>query len=259
MRKIRYTIIALFTVAGVLGWSVPAGAGQEGVRAAVVTVTAGKPGEFGFKLSTAAIKSGTVTFKVTNAGALPHDFKVCANPTRGAVDTCAGKVTKLLSPGSSATLRVTFAKSGTYGYLCTVPGHAAAGMKGTLKVTLAGTAPATSRYTAKLNAAQERPRPKGTSARASGTFSATLSGKTLKWKLSFAHLTGAATAAHIHLGAKGKSGAVLVPLCGPCKRAMSGTVKVAPATIKAMARGKTYVNVHTKKNPGGEIRGQIGR
>lgn len=258
MGKIRYMALGLFTVTGVLAWSLIASAQQKSIRATVVTVTAGKPSEFGFKLSTTTIKSRTVTFKVTNSGTLPHDFKVCASATGGTADTCAGKVTKLLTPGTSATLTATFAKSGTYEYLCTVSGHAAAGMKGTVKVALAGASSTTTRYTAKLNAAQETPRPKGTSRAASGTFTAALSGKTLKWKLTFAHLTGAATAAHIHLGAKDKSGAVLVPLCGPCKSATSGTVKVTATAIKAMAGGKAYVNVHTKKNPNGEIRGQVG-
>ena len=44
------------------------------------------------------------------------------------------------------------------------------------------------------------------------------------WKLTFAKLSGAATAAHIHLGAKGKAGNVLVALCGPCT---SGAREVA--------------------------------
>lgn len=44
-------------------------------------------------------------------------------------------MTKLLSPGASATLAVTVAKAGTYEFLCSVSGHAAAGMKGVLKVT----------------------------------------------------------------------------------------------------------------------------
>jgi uncharacterized cupredoxin-like copper-binding protein len=258
MRKIRYVALGLFTVAGMFGWSFPAGARQESARVAVVTVTAGKPTEFGFRLSPTTIKGGTAIFKVTNLGALPHDFKVCAAPTRGSVDTCAGKVTKLLTPGSSATLTVAFAKSGTYEYLCTVSGHAAAGMKGNLKVVLTGSAAAV-RYSASLNAAQERPRPQGVRSTASGAFTATLSGETLKWRLMFARLTGPATAAHIHLGVRGKSGAVVVPLCGPCRSGTSGTAKVTAATTKAMAGGKTYVNVHTKKNPNGEIRGQLGR
>ena len=40
----------------------------------------------------------------------------------------------MLKPGKSSTIRVTLPKGGKK-YLCTVPGHAAAGMKGTLKVT----------------------------------------------------------------------------------------------------------------------------
>ena len=41
--------------------------------------------------------------------------------------------TKLIQPGASETLKVTL-KAGAYPYLCTVSGHAAAGMKGTLRV-----------------------------------------------------------------------------------------------------------------------------
>jgi uncharacterized cupredoxin-like copper-binding protein len=37
-------------------------------------------------------------------------------------------------PGKSATLRVTLAKAGKYRFLRTVPGHAAAGMRGVLAV-----------------------------------------------------------------------------------------------------------------------------
>jgi len=45
-----------------------------------------------------------------------------------------GKKTPLLQPGKSAALVVTFKKPGKYSYLCTVPGHAAAGMKGVFTV-----------------------------------------------------------------------------------------------------------------------------
>jgi len=104
--------------------------------ATTVTVTAGKPSEFGYKLSTHTVKTGSVTFNVTDSGALPHDFKVCSSPVKSdAADTCVGHGTKVISPGKSAKLTVTFAKAGTYEYLCTLPGHAIAGMKGLLKVT----------------------------------------------------------------------------------------------------------------------------
>jgi uncharacterized cupredoxin-like copper-binding protein len=104
-------------------------------NASTVSVTAGKPSEFGFQLSAKSTAVGTVTFKVINKGALPHDFKICASAKGGTANACTGKVTKLLSPGASATLTYTFKAKGTYEYLCTVSGHAAGGMKGDLKVT----------------------------------------------------------------------------------------------------------------------------
>jgi uncharacterized cupredoxin-like copper-binding protein len=77
--------------------------------------------EFKFTLSPTTVKAGTVTFVFTDKGKLPHDFKI------------AGKKTPIISPGQSKKLTVTL-KAGKYPYLCTVPGHAAAGMKGTLVV-----------------------------------------------------------------------------------------------------------------------------
>jgi uncharacterized cupredoxin-like copper-binding protein len=77
--------------------------------------------EFKFTLSPSTVTHGTVTFTVVNKGKLPHDFKI------------AGKTTPMIQPGKSAKLTVTL-KAGKYPYLCTVPGHAAAGMKGTLVV-----------------------------------------------------------------------------------------------------------------------------
>jgi len=90
--------------------------------AATVAVTAGKPSEFKFTLAPKTVKKGVVTFKVTNKGALAHDFKI------------AGKKTKQIAKGKTTTLKITFKKAGKFAYLCTLPSHAAAGMKGTLVV-----------------------------------------------------------------------------------------------------------------------------
>ena len=114
-------------------------------------------------------------------------------------------------------------------------------------------------YKAKLQAREEVPSPKDTSARAGGKFTATLDGSSLSWKLEFHHLTGSATAAHIHLGKKGKAGPVIVPLCGPCSSSVSGTAKVSSKVASELDGNQSYVNVHTAKNPSGEIRGQLGR
>ena len=92
------------------------------------------------------------------------------------------------------------------------------------------------------------------------TGSITIAGKrgTLKWALSFSGLSGASTAAHIHMAPSGK---VLIPLCGPCHTGQSGSF-TGPLggnsqILRAILGGHTYVNVHTKKNPAGEIRGVV--
>jgi uncharacterized cupredoxin-like copper-binding protein len=79
--------------------------------------------EFKFVLSKKTARRGVVVFKVKNVGKVSHDFEI------------KGRKTKMLSPGQSATLRVTFLRKGSYPYKCTVPGHAAAGMKGVFKIT----------------------------------------------------------------------------------------------------------------------------
>jgi uncharacterized cupredoxin-like copper-binding protein/cytochrome c2 len=111
------------------------------VAPASVKVTEGKPTEFAFKLSKTEVPAGTVVFKVTNAGKVGHSFEVCSSTKGGTGNSCAGKATPVLAPGKSATLTVKLAK-GRHEYLCTVPGHAAAGMKGVLGVGVAApTAP----------------------------------------------------------------------------------------------------------------------
>jgi Cu/Zn superoxide dismutase len=113
-----------------------------------------------------------------------------------------------------------------------------------------------------LRAAQERPRPKGKVGRARGSFTVSItrrgSAAVLSWHLTFSRLTGKAIAAHIHSGARGKPGPVIVPLCAPCKNGSSGEATVDASVLNALQSGRTYVNVHTPKNPAGEIRGQLG-
>jgi uncharacterized cupredoxin-like copper-binding protein len=91
-------------------------------RHAKSTTITVKMSEFKFKLSKASAPKGTVVFKVTNAGSVAHDFKINK------------KKTPLVNPGKSATITVKFTKTGKFPYICTVPGHAASGMKGTFAV-----------------------------------------------------------------------------------------------------------------------------
>ncbi len=112
-------------------------------------------------------------------------------------------------------------------------------------------------WTAALSSGQEVPKQVVKNTAAHGQFKGTLTGSKLKWKLTFAKLTGSATAAHIHMAAKGKSGNVVVPLCTPCKSPVSGTATLPKALRTAFKKHLLYVNVHTAKNPNGEIRGQL--
>lgn len=128
-------------------------------------------------------------------------------------------------------------------------------------------AKATKSYALKatLTAAAEVPKAKG-AASASGIFSATITlrGKTgtLVWHLTTSRLSGAPIAAHVHLGPPGVAGPIAIPLCPPgCKPVMHGSftgpIGGNVRLLHALLRGDAYVNVHTKLNPNGEIRGQI--
>lgn len=112
------------------------------------------------------------------------------------------------------------------------------------------------KLTAFLTVNQSIPTPTG--ARGSGKFTATVTGSTIKWRMTFKGMTGAVGAAHIHSALAGKANpAPAASLCGPCKSGQSGTATVSPAVLRKILGGATYVNLHTTKNAGGEIRGQI--
>ena len=112
-----------------------------------------------------------------------------------------------------------------------------------------------------LTARREVPKPTGNVGRATGSFVATFTteGTTgaVTWRVTFARLTGPALAAHIHVGRAGRAGPVAVPLCGPCRNGQRGTAVVNAATLAALEAGRGYVNIHTRRNPAGEIRGQL--
>src|SRR3954469_13755789 len=115
-------VIAAASVA-LLAAELPAATGARTPSAtAAATADSVKATEFKYALGKTKVSRGTVTFKVKNSGHVKHDFKI------------NGKKTKLLSPGASTTLKVSFSKAGRDTYLCTVPGHAQAGMKGKLTV-----------------------------------------------------------------------------------------------------------------------------
>ena len=129
-------------------------------------------------------------------------------------------------------------------------------------LTLAASQKDSFKLTSNLRAGSEVPRPTGVRPGAVGLFTGTAVERandkaSLTWRLTFAKLTGRASAAHIHVGKVGKAGNVMVPLCGPCKSGQRGSATITHAQLRTIRAGRAYVNVHTAKNAAGEIRGQV--
>ena len=130
--------------------------------------------------------------------------------------------------------------------------------------------------------------PSAVSTTGNGTFKARISNDNSRivWELSYTDLEGAVQQAHIHFGQKSVTGPISVFLCTnlgngpagtqPCPAppaTISGTIVAADVTnlanergisageldelIAAIRAGATYVNVHSTRWPGGEIRSQI--
>jgi hypothetical protein len=123
-----------------------------------------------------------------------------------------------------------------------------------------GASTETYKLSAKLTPGGETPKAKalpGATGRFTGTLTETSAKKTIVWKLVYSKLSGPGLQAHIHKGKPGSSGPVIVSLCGPCHSGQSGRAVVTEAVVKAIESHNTYVNVHTAKNPGGEVRGVL--
>ena len=102
------------------GSTPPAGSGQG----QVIEIPISDSG-LSFAKTTATASAGTVTLSAVNPQTLTHDISIKGN----GVDQQGNQV----SSGGTSTVTVTL-KAGTYEYYCSVPGHEAAGMKGTLTV-----------------------------------------------------------------------------------------------------------------------------
>ena len=79
--------------------------------------------EMKFRFAKLAARRGTIVFRLSNKGVVRHDMRI------------AGKRSPRIAPGRTITWRVAIAKAGRYRVVCTLPGHAAAGMRATFRVT----------------------------------------------------------------------------------------------------------------------------
>jgi hypothetical protein len=106
-----------------------------------------------------------------------------------------------------------------------------------------------------LSGAQEVP-PVNT--QASGRSSITVVGdKVITGQVETSNIN--ATAAHIHEGASGQNGPVIIPLVktGANVWSVPGNTVLSSSQFDSYRAGNLYINVHSAANPAGEIRGQL--
>jgi len=117
------------------------------------------------------------------------------------------------------------------------------------------------RFVVRMNGAQEVP-PVATAATGVGRLVIDTVTGTVTGRVSFTGLSTPSTAGHFHMAAAGVNGGVIIPLRGGVG-VTAGVMRVpAGATLnlaqrRALRRNGLYLNIHTSRNPGGEIRGQI--
>ena len=95
-----------------------------GVKGKAVAIGADRSGALKFTKTTLTVKAGTVVFAFANPSQVPHAFAIKGDGVNEGTKTITG---------GAASLTVKL-KPGTYEFYCPVPGHEAAGMKGTLTV-----------------------------------------------------------------------------------------------------------------------------
>jgi len=114
-------------------------------------------------------------------------------------------------------------------------------------------------FKADLSGASEVP-PVTSAGKGAATASLDTATKTLNWTVTYSGLSGPATAGHIHgPAAPGANAGVLVPFTGALVSPIKGSATLTDAQISDLQAGRTYVNLHTADNKGGEIRGQLVR
>ena len=114
-------------------------------------------------------------------------------------------------------------------------------------------------FTVPLTGAQSVP-PVKTAGHGSAHLSYDAATRKLTWSVSYSGLSSPVTMAHFHEPPAGSNGKVALWIRkkgGKIKSPLKGAAVLTAAEATAFMAGDLYVNVHTKKHPAGEIRGQV--
>jgi plastocyanin len=122
----RSPMIRLLGAAAVAAFALLALPAQGAVQKTVLKISTAPGGTMKYTTSSLKAKAGVVTIVMKNASILPHNVAIKGNGVHA-----KGKI---VGRGGASTVTATL-KRGRYEFYCTVPGHEAAGMKGTLTVT----------------------------------------------------------------------------------------------------------------------------
>jgi len=125
-------------------------------------------------------------------------------------------------------------------------------------VSIAPSAPAEIvHFTSTLNGASETP-PNTSAGKGSADVTLDTDGKMLSWTVTYSGLSGAATMGHFHgPAATGVAAGVQIPMTGDLASPIKGSAAINDGQIGDLRGGLWYINIHTAKNPKGEIRGQL--
>ncbi|HYD08281.1 MAG TPA: CHRD domain-containing protein [Reyranella sp.] len=115
---------------------------------------------------------------------------------------------------------------------------------------------ATETYTADLKSSNEVP---AVDSKGSGMLQATYdtTSKKLTYTVTYKDLSGPATMAHFHGPADAKTNAGIALPAKDAANPIKGEATLTDAQAADLQAGKWYFNIHTEKNKGGEIRGQV--
>lgn len=130
------------------------------------------------------------------------------------------------------------------------------GVAASLLLGLSTSAGAVTNFSAVLDGLQEAP-PNGSPATGVGTCVLSDNETTVTINITYTGLVGTPNNGHIHVGAVGVAGPVIVPFSAPFTSPITGTYPITPAQVIELKAGNTYFNVHSTAVPSGEIRGQI--